>query len=551
MALTGGSGNATSWQGSITGQVIYDWLWSPPGGIANFPQPPLYVLQRSDLWLQYAVNDNTNVQGLSVGGNASDSLGDALSVAGPPFSSSYLGGPLATGHKVQVASGAPSVSASVTVSMSETISGTATATSGSMWPAMAVSESMFPIVLSSPDPLTRPDLGSGTNQFLYDSTMPNGKLVLAGVVAVVGSTADDTNWVVNDPGVGQSHVSISTDLPAESKLMVNHLQWANGQVSYVYGTSAPYPSGMGFIGLPASNSGLGNHLSTLMVDGKASQQAHIQTFFTGVDASGNTVANYPNASNNLAPDKSIIPNWYYYYSQVYKLTVAQGGYDHAGQTPSHIDLTPPYAVHIHDDAYGSYSLPVYSLSKPILKGEFVQYLGTLSVIGIHSYIFICAHELGHQALSQQVDASGEPVVYNWYPKDASGNYTLPLTTDGDHVVDGWEQTHHLDASKQQTTLHTYANTNDFADDEVIADIQGLGALFTNLPQWSKDWADGGIQHGQTYFNPQPTGTQEGFYLTFTPADASQAAFHVHNLGDMTTHYASKTILTDVVQMVGP
>ena len=412
--------------------------------------------------------------------------------------------------------------------------------------------SATPILLSSPDPAGHPEQGDGTNQFVYDAAAPKGNLFLPGIISVAGASADAANWLVSDPQAAQSHVDVKVDLPAESVLTASHLQPSAGQLTYQYQLTpgGSYTDGMWFLGLPNSNSGFGNHLATLTVDGSNAQQAHIQTFFTGINFTGKTVANYPNAAGNKAFDGSIIPNWYYYYSQVYKPTAAQGGYDQSGQAPSHIDLTSPYTVHIHDDAYGPYTFPIYSLSKPIQTGEFVQPLGTLSVTGIHSYIFTCAHELGHQALSQQVDAGGNPVVYNWSPKDAFGNYTLPLTTDGD-VVDAWEQTHHLDDFKEQTTLYTYSNTNDHADDEVIADIQGLGVLFAKLPEWSEDWADAGIQHGRPYFNPHPTGTQEGFYLIFTPADTTQSAFHVHTLDDLTTHYPSKTILSDVTQMVGP
>lgn len=85
---------------------------------------------------------------------------------------------------------------------------------------------------------------------------------------------------------------------------------------------------------------------------------------------------------------------------------------------------------------------------------------------------------------------------------------------------------------------------------VIADIQGLGGLFTNVSTWSKDWANQGLQINKPYFNPAPVANQEGFYFVFTPEDAKQTSFHVHSLSDLTAHYPNNTILSDVSQMVG-
>ena len=124
------------------------------------------------------------------------------------------------------------------------------------------------------------------------------------------------------------HVDITVDLSAETKISSCALYDAAGQLAYKYGTQMPYTQdGMQFAGLPKNNSDFGGgrtpgyHLSTLIIENlgdgatNLSELAHFQTFFTGVDGSGNYTANYPNAATTKAPDGSIIPNWYYYYNQ--------------------------------------------------------------------------------------------------------------------------------------------------------------------------------------------------------------------------------------------
>lgn len=291
-------------------------------------------------------------------------------------------------------------------------------------------EAVGPIQITNPNPLGRPDKGDGSNQFVYDATTLDGFLSFPGGVNIPGAVANETAWIMRDPAdINGPHVSLTPDLPAESISqgwnLYDHTLVPSIPISSIlikHGDLSNLSDGYLYKGLPKSNSDFGNHLVTMNVDGNALQQAHIQTFFIGIDANKSIVANYPNASSNLGPDNSVIPNWYYYYNQVY---ASPGTYDHlgedSGQTASHIDLSPPYAVHIHDDAYGQYNIPVYCLSNPIKTTDLVSCLGNLSISGVHAYIFLCAHEAGHQSLSLQKDASGLPLVYNWSPKDANSD----------------------------------------------------------------------------------------------------------------------------------
>ena len=156
-----------SWSGSISGTVTNKWLWTPQGGnLTTNPPPPLFVLQRADMSLLYYLYNPSNVQGLAISGPASDGLGDSLSVSVPPFPSplTNINGPTVTGRAIQAASGTTLVSASVSPSLSEGVQ--ATNASGAAYPGAGIGISMYPIVLTAPNPLGRPDLGDGSNQYV-------------------------------------------------------------------------------------------------------------------------------------------------------------------------------------------------------------------------------------------------------------------------------------------------------------------------------------------------------------------------------------------------
>lgn len=190
-------------------------------------------------------------------------------------------------------------------------------------------------------------------------------------------------------------------------------------------------------------------------------------------------------------------------------------------------------------------MPVFDINPiadPTTGIKYVRCVGHITIQGIDSHIWIVAHELGHQALSKQIDLNGKPVC-NWLD-DLNG----AVTNDGDHLTDAWEAQYHFNSDGPDTT-HAYSDITegDVPDDEVTADIPALGAMMNNVVAWQNDWASPGLQWGKLYFNPKPTGTQEGFYWVFTAntaGTASQGAFqvgqsyHIHNLSDLTAQYPS-------------
>ncbi|MGI4791420.1 MAG: hypothetical protein ACRYFS_21540 [Janthinobacterium lividum] len=167
-----------------------------------------------------------------------------------------------------------------------------------------------------------------------------------------------------------------------------------GSYNGLYGSMG---DGLLYAGLPKLNAGFGNHLVTLTVNKNNSQQAHIQTFFS---AKAN---NYPsalsdyNASSSIPANRYYTPNWYHYYNQVYASTgnydsIASGSYTDA-QSP------PTYPIHIANDAYGASYIRVFVINP--ISPHYIRYVGDLDINGIHRFIYVCAHEAGHQTLLAQ------------------------------------------------------------------------------------------------------------------------------------------------------
>ena len=379
------------------------------------------------------------------------------------------------------------------------------------------------------------------------------------------------------------------DLPTETRISSCALYDAAGQLAYKYGTQMPYTQdGMQFVGLPKNNSDFGGgrtpgyHLSTLIIENlgdgatNLSEKAYLQTFFTGVDSNGNAVANYPNASTNKAPDGSVIPNWYYYYNQVYAST---GSHDSTA-TVSHADPTSPYNIHIGNDIV-SHVTPsdttvatalqnvgyttteaVFILVNPsdTKKSSFVRFAGYLSLPGVLDYIYICAHEKGHQTA------------------DTDGTIRLPAqSSDMDPISDDWENHHHMNSASPDTSApapgsvgaYGTAGANgllpggDSPDEELVADTSGdVSEVFAHLANYSQDWAIGGVQYGKPYYlqpDPLTKAAPNGFYLWFTPAMGGNAgnlgtSYHVKSLDDIKTQhpdfgsYPNMQVITSWTQM---
>lgn len=67
-----------------------------------------------------------------------------------------------------------------------------TADSGSAFATLSDQITISFIALFTPNPLGRPDLGDGKNQFVYDTTTPQGYLIFPGAVDIVGGSAGAT-----------------------------------------------------------------------------------------------------------------------------------------------------------------------------------------------------------------------------------------------------------------------------------------------------------------------------------------------------------------------
>ena len=264
---------------------------------------------------------------------------------------------------------------------------------------------------------------------------------------------------------------------------------------------------------------------TLTVDGNASQQAHIQTFFT------DTASNYPASATDQNANGFATPNWYYYYNQVYAST---GSYDPVS-TYSYTDAhsPPSYPIHIANDAYGASSIRVFDINP--VSPNYIRYVGDLDINGVHRFIYVCAHEAGHQVLFKQGG------VYNFSADPAD---TSPVSADGDNVSDIWEPVHHLNPNISDTTGAYGAQSNgDVGDNEVLADIPALPVIFQQVATWKQDWANGGLQVGS---NSYTLGKPAGFYWTFHALVNGTTwkagiSYSVYSIKDLQNQYPSLLI----------
>ncbi len=342
----------------------------------------------------------------------------------------------------------------------------------------------FPIVLSAPDPSGFPSLGDGTNQYVYDARQPDGYLAVPASTNAVGASTVDTTWA-------RPHVALSVSPAMQTG--AQPFQWLNsGSEMYVY-TPGSYPDDQtsypsaAFIykGLPPNNSYFGNHVMTMTVDGTSSHIANYQLFFNA------TANNYPGAyygSDGPGPIYSGIPNWYFYYNQVYQST---GSYK-SGNVSSYDPASNQ--IYIGDNGHGSWSMRVFDLDTQ----NHVHYSGVLHIGGIHTFIYCCGHESGHQNdVLSGVEVSSSTLAH---PDNDLGNGT------GDDLDDNWESRNGFNPHNTDTT-GAYQNEPQSSPDynkgdrECAADIQALSALLATSPSgpnknlWKQDWANDGLQYG--------------------------------------------------------
>ncbi len=496
---------------SISGAATYKWLWTPTGSNAGAPAPALYVLARASGGATLAPDGPGNGAGLS--GSATFNY---------TFSQSayfYGSESVVTQYKVLPASGSPNASTAVSPSLTASISGTPTGSNGVG--VIKLSTAAFPIVLSSPDPMGRPDLGDGSNQCKYNGYAV-GQLSVPATISAPGAGASDFSWLT-----AGNHVNVSIVGPAipGEKPYTWYPSTSNiaAVTNGVDAAGKSYPTGyLEFLGLPTVYNGatsdpnsFGNHIAILKVDGSNSQSALIQTFFTG-------------SASNWSSSDGTTPNWYYYYNQVY---ASPGLYDY-NATSSFTDAQSPpqYPIHIANDAYNTGNIRVFDIN-PVAP-NYVRYVGYLDQKGIYYYIQVCAHETGHQILLLQGG------VYNFGSDPA---HTGPISADGDNVSDVWEPNHHLNPNSPDTaSAYGVQSNGDKGDNEVLADVQALPVIFQQGNVWHQDWADGGVQWGA---NTYSTGSPAGYYWTFhalvngTTMVAGNS-YSVHSLHDLQSQYPS-------------
>ncbi len=393
------------------------------------------------------------------------------------------------------------------------------------------------ISLAVPDPKGHPEAGDGSNQFVYDNIVPGispndkGHLFLDSLVSA--PVADLSSLITPTP---QIDAVFDTALTAASGQPAGHT-WVIGNNNLTVQTSHSTDSRVGtthnqfvFFGLPANNSGFGNHQETLNYQGNPVSKANIQTFFLS------KASNYPgaaadyNASSGDPAKRYWTPNWFHYYKQVYP--TASSGYtvNYNGNTgpdlAAYTLVTSPFNIFLGPQSYPYNQLPVFALDEtnPSDQTTKIKYIGYLDVRGLSAYIYVCEHERGHQkALQLSIPPNANPIYTN-----ATSPSNWPPTSDGDNVVNAWEDSHHMDSTKSDTTqaygptdINTHKlRSGDIPDNEVIADIPALSGLFNQLALWKQDWAGGGIL-------PDGTTVQGGLqwnkplffpnlYLTFHP-----------------------------------
>ena len=355
---------------SITGSMEFHWLWTPginpatnQSDLSLFPMPPLFVLGKGFVSMSRMLEYGTTGAGLSIIGTDKDGFGGSWSFSSalndvqpppgtPPGRGVLTASPVDATHKKA------SVSPSIQIDTRGTLPGDTSAELAS------ASAAALPITLSAPDPFGRPDLGDGKNQYVYETSQPNGQLTVPASVYVPGASTDDTTWLL-------PHVTLSVS-PAMQTGAQPFTWTASGAGLYVNttgprpGYTTGWPSGdFCYVGLPPNNSYFGSHVMTMNVDGQQSQTANYQLFYTA------TASNWPSSDTTT-------PDWYFYYNQVYQST---GSYK-----PGNVSYYDPASnqIYIGDVGHGNWSMRVFDLDAQ----NHVHYSGILYIGGIHTFIYV-------------------------------------------------------------------------------------------------------------------------------------------------------------------
>ena len=273
---------------------------------------------------------------------------------------------------------------------------------------------------------------------------------------------------------------------------------------------------------------------------------------------------------NYSLSTGLAPNWYHYYTQVYPFDPTTGApsatappdFSYTGLPANSTELTPTvnaqtqtkvYNIHFGDALYEQQQItddlvrfPVFMVDKSN-PNSLIKTAGYLSLRpGILSYLYIAAHERGHQfafnsPTMTDKDANGVVQSTNYQVDNVGGvNYT-----EYDNLDKTWKLKHHMSNTTSDTTALSSAMdglgdngayypsgysksdpATDKPDNEVVADIQALAPMFdVGNTLWNQDWSDNGIQFYTSevvplsflHPHPDPSGAPTLFYQ-FTPAN---------------------------------
>jgi len=383
------AGSPGSCSVSVAGTLTAHFQWNNGGDATATPGGAIVTETSTVSWSGTA------------GGNAtsSGSLASGMNGTPPANATSF------TDSRQSVHAGA---SFDVTCSPSAGFSGTTVNQSDSyVYGNAAVTYSAVAsrITLLSPDPLGHPEQGDHTNQFVYDGATPDGNLIIPGIISASGASLDSMQFLLTGDTAhynGGSAADIKMDAPLQATLYGGIQEASAGRITYVHGLSSPYTDGMWFLGLPSANSGFGNHLATLKVEGQDTQQAHLRTFFS-------------RGASNWPTSTGAIPNWFHYWSMT---SASFGSPVYVSGTRSETVYDPTthqWVAHIEDD---------------IVAGSFSSYE---NAEGIDAFAWTCRHEAQHVA--NATTWWGTTVVTGTNPATA---YDVSRDSDHDNIPDTLE-----------------------------------------------------------------------------------------------------------------
>ncbi|MCS7277846.1 MAG: hypothetical protein NZ531_03255 [Aquificaceae bacterium] len=358
------------------------------------------------------------------------------------------------------------------------------------------------VILSGVDPLGVPEVGD--NEFVWSSEEPPWLKIPAGAEVVSGFTPDNgtmqwlaerVDWDVSPslPSTGL-YVRVlpngceDTFIFPRNRYRDEYIEEPRLRYFLIFDMPEYLPATIG--------GGFGKRQLVMTFNEQTVHNANIEIFFPatatnhpflfGDEGSGNPpdegdyIMFIGNKTLRLWSQKS--PNWFYYYwivaywthSEIRLAVNVPGGWYEDGK---------PY-VYVGNNAYLTYNgmrlfriqvRPSYTTG---IVMPFITYGDSLTIKGIHYFIYTVEHELAHKRHYE------------------TGIYPSTPDIDGDRLSDDWESDHFLDPFSFDTTdyYNRFGDTTP-GDLQCIADIEAYGKLLQKKELWREDWADTGLQKG--------------------------------------------------------